>query len=89
MNSVIMWNSLAPTMHTLLCNPAGPGQFCALPSQCLALWQCQQLNMSVCHASSVVNMLGAQVCPATVESVSACFHGIEHTPTPSPTGSVF
>src|SRR5215467_9570345 len=38
-----------------------PRQFCALPSECLALWQHKNLNMSVCHASSVVEMLGAQV----------------------------
>ncbi len=30
--------------------------------------QCQQLNMSVHHTSSVVDMLGAQVCPATLQS---------------------
>jgi hypothetical protein len=73
--------------HTPLCNPVGPWQFCALPSECLALWQHQQLNMSVRHASSVVDMLGAQVTicqhlschcwkPCTV---SACFHGVPHT----------
>jgi len=56
-----LWDSLAPTVHTLLCNPVGPWQFCALPSECLALWQSQQLNVSVCHASSAVDMLGAQV----------------------------
>jgi len=33
-----LWDSLAPSVHTLLCNPVGPGQFCALPSECLALW---------------------------------------------------
>jgi len=32
-----LWDSLAPSLHTLLCNPAGPRQFCALPSECLAL----------------------------------------------------
>ena len=25
-----LWDSLAPSVHTLLCNPVGPGQFCAL-----------------------------------------------------------
>ena len=56
-----LWDSLAPSVYTLLCNPVGPGQFCALPSECVALWQNQQLNVSVCHASSAVDMLGAQV----------------------------
>ena len=27
-----LWDSLAPSVHTLLCNPVGPRQFCALPS---------------------------------------------------------
>ncbi len=63
-----LWHSLAPSVHTLLCNPVDPGQFCALPSQCLVLWQCQQLNISVYHTSSLVDMLGAQVCPATLQS---------------------
>ena len=48
-------DSLAPSVHTLLSNPAGPGQFCALPSESLALWQCQQLNRFVLHSSSVVH----------------------------------
>ena len=56
-----LWDSMAPCPHTLLCNPAGPRQFCALPSECLALWQRQQLNASVCHTSSVVDMLGANM----------------------------
>jgi len=56
-----LWDALAPSVHTLLCNPVGPGQFCALPSECPALWQHQQLNMSVHHASTVVDMLGAKV----------------------------
>jgi len=56
-----LWDSLAPSVHTLLCNPFGPGQFCALPSECLALWQRQQLNVSVHHAQSVADMLRAQV----------------------------
>ena len=34
-----LWDSLAPSVHKLLCNPFGPRQFCALPSECLALWQ--------------------------------------------------
>ena len=50
-----LWDSLAPSVHTLLCNPVGPGQFCALPSESLALWQCQQLNRFVLHSSSVVH----------------------------------
>ena len=66
------------------CNPGGPGQFCELPSE----WQCQRMNVSVHPASCVVDLLGAQVTtyqhlschcwkPCTV---SACFHGITHTP---------
>ncbi len=85
-------DSLAPSVHTLLCNPVGPGQFCALPSQCLALLQWQQLNMSVCHTSSVVNMLGAQVCPANVESHALylpVFMVLHILQKPSPTGSGF
>ena len=58
------------------------------PSECLALWQCQQLNTSVCHASSVVDTFGAQVTTCQHLSchcwkpctISACFHGITHTP---------
>ena len=78
-----LWDSLAPSVHTLLCNPAGPRQFCALPSEYLALWQCQQLNVFVRHASPVVDMLGAQhlSCHCWKScTVSACFHGITHTP---------
>jgi len=77
-----LWDSLAHSVHTLLCNPVGPGQFCALPSKCLALSR-QQLDVSVYHASYVVDVPGAQhlAChcwkPCTV---SACFHGITHTP---------
>ena len=56
-----LWDSLAASVHTLLCNPVGPGQFCALPSECLALWQRQQLNTSVRHTQSVVDMHVAQV----------------------------
>ena len=81
-------DSLSPSTHTLLCNPVGSRQFCALPSECLALWQRQQLNMSVCHTSSVVDMLGAQVTTCQHLSchcwkpctVSACFDGITHAP---------
>ena len=83
-----LWDSLAPSVHTLLFNPVGHRQFCALPSECLAPWQHQQLNVSVRQVSSVVDMLGAQVTnwqhlschcwkPCTI---SACFHGITHTP---------
>ena len=88
-----LWYSLAPTVHKLLCNPVGSGHFCALPSQCLALWQCQQLNMSVCHSSSVVDMLGAlSTCPATVESLALYLTVImllHILQTASPTGSRF
>jgi len=56
-----LWDSLAPSLHTLLCNPVGPRLLCALPSECLALWQHQQLNVPIRHASSVVDMLGANM----------------------------
>ena len=64
------------------------------PSECLALWQCQQLNVSVCHTSSVMDMLGAQVniCPATVESHAPYlpdFMVLHILHTPSPNGSGF
>jgi len=62
------------------------------PSECLALWQCQQLNVSVCHASSVVDMLGANICPATVGSYALylpVFIVLHILHTPSPTGSEF
>ena len=36
-------------VHTLLCNPVCPRQFCALPSGCLELWQRQQLNVCMPH----------------------------------------
>ena len=58
-----MWDSLPPSVHELLCNPDGQAQFCALPSECLALWQRPQLCVSVHHASSVLDMPGAQVAP--------------------------
>jgi len=58
-------DSLAPSMHKLLCNPVGPGQFCALPSQRLALWH-QQLNVSTpCIACS-----GHAWCPGQYLSTS-------------------
>jgi len=83
-----LWDSSAPSVHTLLCNPVGHRQFCALPSECLAPWQRQQLNVSVRQVSSVVDMLGAQVtnwqhlsyCCWKPCTVSACFHGLTHTP---------
>jgi len=56
-----LWDSLTPSVFTLLCNPVGHRQFCAFPIECLALWQRQQLNVSVRNASFVVDMLGAQV----------------------------
>jgi len=28
-----LWDSLAPSVHKHLCNPVGPGQFCALPNE--------------------------------------------------------
>ena len=58
-----LWDYLASSVHDLLCNPVGPGQFCAPPSECLALWQCQQLNVSVHHASSVADMASTTVLP--------------------------
>ena len=88
--------SLAPSVHKILCNPIGPGQFCALPSECLALWH-QQMNVSVHHTSYVVDMLGAQVTTSQHLSchcwrpctVSACFMVLHILHTPSPTGSGF
>jgi len=62
-----LWDSLAPSVHTILCNSVGPRQFCALPSECLALWQRQQLNVSICTASSVVDA----GCPGHYLSTSA------------------
>ena len=47
--------------HTHLCNPVGPGQFCTLPSESLALGQRQQLNVSARHASAVVDILCSHV----------------------------
>jgi len=71
-----LWDSLAPSVHTLLCNPVGPGQFCALPSERPALWQRQQLNMSVHHTSSVVDIRGAQVttCQHVLPLLKAMHH---------------
>jgi len=65
-----------------------PDNSVSAPSECLALWQRQQLNMSVRHASSVVDMLGAKVTTCQHLSchcwkpctVPACFHGITHNP---------
>jgi len=92
-----LWDSLAPSVHTLLYTTVGPGQFCALPSECLALLQCQNLNLFVRQTSPVVDMLSAQVTtcqhlPATVEShapylpVFVALH-ILHTPSPTGSGS--
>jgi len=83
-----LWDSLAPSVHTLLCNPVGPGQFCALPNKCPALWQRQQLNVSVHHTSPVVDILAAQVTICqhvlsllkAMHHIYACFHGITHAP---------
>jgi hypothetical protein len=91
-----LWYSLAPSVHILLCHPVGPGQFCALPSEYLPLSQRQQLNVSVRHASSVVDTLGAQVTtcqhlsshcwkPCTYLPVVMVLH-ILHTPTPTGSG---
>ena len=82
--------------HPVLYTTVGPGHFCALPSECLALLQCQQLNMFVCWTSSVVDMLSAQsTCqhlPPTVEShypYLPVFVALHILHTPSPTGSGF
>jgi len=68
-----LWDSLAPSVHTLLCNPAGPGQFCALPSECLALWQvsswtCLYATHQLQWACLVPRTVLVNICPATVES---------------------
>ena len=68
-----LWDSLAPSVHTLLCNPAGPRQFCALPSEYLALWQCQQLNVFVRHA---ITCSGHAWCPASVLPLLKVMHCI-------------
>ena len=94
MNFVIICGIfLAHSVHTLLCNPVGSSQFCALPTECLDLWQRQQPNVSIHHTASVVNMLGTQVniCPVTLEShapylpVFMVLH-IFHTPSPAGSG---
>ena len=43
-----LWDSLAPSLHTFLCNPVGPGQFCALSSEFLALRQHPSAAERVC-----------------------------------------
>ena len=86
-------DSLAPSVYTLLYNPVGPRQFCALPNECLALWQSQQLDVSVCHASAV-DMLGAHVTtcqhlscycwkPCTIPMPVFMVLHILHTPAPT------
>ena len=80
-----LWDSLAPSMHTLLCNPVSPGQFCALPSECLALWPtsaAEHVCMPRIICSGHAWWPGQQLSchwwkPCTV---SACFHGITYTP---------
>jgi len=80
-----LWDSLAPSMHTLLCNPVSPGQFCALPSECLALWPtsaaehvCMPRIICSGHAWWPGQQLSCHCWkPCTV---SACFHGITYTP---------
>jgi hypothetical protein len=88
-----LWDFLASSMRTHICNPVGPGQFCALPSECLTLWQLQQLNVFVLHASSVVDHAWCPVnlCLATVENhapylpVFMVLH-ILHTTSPTDSG---
>jgi len=79
--SPIQWayhlcDSSAPNVYTFFCNPVGPRQCCAVPSECPALWQRQQLNMSVCHAPSVVDMLSAQVTTCHVLPLLKAMHRI-------------
>ena len=91
-----LWDSLAPSLHTLLCNAVGPGQFCALTSECLAM-SISSCNMSVHHTSSLVGMLHARslpvnICPAIVESHAPylpIFMVLHILHTPSPTGCGF
>jgi len=75
-----LWDSLAPSVHTLLCNPAGPGQFCAIPSECLALATSATERVYtphiICSRSLPVNLSCHCWKPCTL---SACFHGITHT----------
>jgi hypothetical protein len=80
----IFWHPVS----THLYNPVGPRKFYALPSECLALWQRQQLYMYIHHTSSVADMLCAQVTTCQHLScrcwkpctVPACFHGVTHNP---------
>jgi len=51
------WDSLTPSVHIFLCNPIRSGQFCELPSECLALTVsaaecvCRPCTISACfHA---------------------------------------
>jgi len=71
-----LWDSLAPSLHTFFCNPVGPRQFCALPRECLALWQCQQLNVSVCHAPYLPVCMVLQI--YTVSNWHWIFTGATH-----------
>jgi len=90
-----LWDSLAPSVHTLLYTTVGPQQFCALPSECLALLRCQHPNLFVHQTSPVMDMLSTQVTtcqhlPATVESHAPylpVFMALHILHTPSPTGS--
>jgi len=85
-----LWDSLAPSVHELLCNPVGPQQFCALPSECLAFWQRQQLNVSMPRVCSGHAWCSGQYLSTPVLSpclpVCMVLH-ILHTP--SLTGSGF
>ena len=62
-----LWDSLAPSLHKFLCNPVGPGQFCSLPSECLALRQCYQLK-HVCTPHIICS--GHAWCPGHYLSMS-------------------
>ena len=89
-----MWDSLAPVLHTLLCNPVGPGQFCALPSDCLDLssWTCLYTMHHLQWTCSVPRSLPVNICHATVESDAPylpVFMLLHILHTPSPTGSGF
>ena len=82
---------LAPSLHKILCNPAGPRQFCALPSECLALWQHQHLNTSVRHTSCSAHAWCQHVLPLLIAMHHICLFSWYYTycNTPSPTGSGF
>jgi hypothetical protein len=70
LNIFIMPNIYSPTKsymdQTIVPHPP-------LPSECLALWQHQQLNVFVLYASSVVDMLGAHLSTSVLPLLKAMY----------------